>query len=138
MCPIKNMHRLALLGISVLIACSALPGGCPARQPSIAAYKQFKDLEARANATPKIALSPIVEEMQAARNEIGQLDPHVCEQEVVRAHSSLIEWMDADITVFSAVMNNDITDDPLLKSYVQNALSKQSLAGVEIDRISNH
>jgi hypothetical protein len=131
----KKLLPVVLLGLNLLLACINLPDGCTARQSIIAAFQEFDLLEIRANAVVPGELAPVIEDMESARQAMEQLKPGACEQEVFEAHTRLMEWMDAEIVTFSAVMQNDITDLPLLKWHIQDGLAKRALAQAGVERI---
>lgn len=131
----KSYVLLLLLGVGLLLSCDALPGGCTARQPVISAYRSFNDLHARAAATSRIALSPVVGEMQAARRALDNIPVTNCGQDIIEAHTRMREWMDADIQAFLAFMSTNINDDPLVQIYVQRAVETAALAQQQIERI---
>ena len=131
----KRVLVAALLGLYLLLVSSAQPEGCAARQPIRAAFQQFDVLETRANTTLRSALAAVIEDMETARRVMEEINLSTCDQDVIESHHRVTDWMDAEITTFSAVMWNDITDDPQLKWHVQDGLTKRSLAQAGVDRI---
>lgn len=127
---------LALSGLILFAACAMLPGACAARQPILSAYASFRDLDTRAGATQRIALSPVVGEMQTARRAINEIQTSGCGQDIIEAHTRLREWMDADIQAYLAFLSSDSANDPLVQFFVDRATDKRALAHQQMERIA--
>ena len=69
--------------------------------------KRFSDTMTRANYTPRIALSPVIGEMQAIKRDMAGLSAPTCAKETQRL---FVAWMEQEIKTFNMFMSGDYTD----------------------------
>lgn len=102
------MRKSLVLLCVLLVACTAPAATRPASgctDSEVAAYRQatielcyhFDDALALASNTPRVALSPIIGELQAVRREVRAADVPPCAD---RAHAALVAYMDQVIDAY--------------------------------------
>lgn len=67
----------------------------------------FSDTMTRADNTPRIALSPVIGEMQAIKRDMAGLSAPTCAKETQRL---FVAWMEQEIKTFNMFMSGDYTD----------------------------
>lgn len=125
------MSRSRIIGavmasLLLLSACAIMPGVVPTATPTrdpnvcmpedVTKYKtltreivsQFEDAFQLASNTPRITLSPVIQNMQAIRREAQALELPVCTH---NAQNRLIDYMDVSINAFSAFMGQRPEDE---------------------------
>ena len=122
------MKQIVILLLAlVLTGCAGL-GSCALRSQLPGQWRALQDLDTRAAATPRISLSPVIGEMQAARRALSDLSRSGCDQDTLEAHTRLLEWMDADIDAYLTFMASKTSNDPLVQAYIARASDKRALA----------
>jgi hypothetical protein len=69
--------------------------------------RRFNDAVQVASATPRMALAPMIVDLQAVRRDAQALEVDTCAADV---HDALVDYMDATINLFLAFLGQQSTD----------------------------